>query len=68
VPAAFLLDFVGPMLELPDALLNASPFSHLAAVPAADMNVTAAAIMLGVGLLAAALGITAFRHRDLKEA
>jgi ABC-2 type transport system permease protein len=68
VLAAFLLDFVGPMLELPDALLNASPFSHLAAVPAADMNVTAAAIMLGVGLLAAALGITAFRHRDLKEA
>jgi ABC-2 type transport system permease protein len=68
VMAAFLLDFVGPLLELPDALLNASPFRHLAAVPAADMNVMPAAIMLGVGLLAAALGVAAFRHRDLKEA
>ena len=68
VIAAYLLDFVGPLLELPDALLDASPFRHLAEVPVADLDVTAAAIMLGIGALAAVAGIAAFHRRDLKEA
>ncbi|TVP62576.1 MAG: hypothetical protein EA340_15460 [Nitriliruptor sp.] len=66
--AAYLLDFVGPLLELPDALLDVSPFRHLAAVPASDLDVIAALTMLGIGALAALIGIAAFRNRDLKEA
>ena len=68
VIAAYLLDFVGPLLELPDALLDVSPFRHLAEVPVADLDITAALIMLGIGALAAMAGIAAFRLRDLKEA
>ncbi|TVR27191.1 MAG: hypothetical protein EA387_01490 [Nitriliruptor sp.] len=68
VIAAYLLDFVGPLLELPDALLDVSPFRHLAAVPASDLDVIAALTMLGIGALAALIGIAAFRNRDLKEA
>ncbi len=68
VIAAYLLDFVGPLLELPDGLLDVSPFRHLSAVPAADLDITAALIMLGIGTLAALAGIAAFRHRDLEEA
>ena len=68
VIAAYLLDFVGPLLELPDGLLDVSPFRHLAAVPASDLDIIAALIMLGSGALAALIGVAAFRHRDLKEA
>jgi ABC-2 type transport system permease protein len=68
VIAAYLLDFVGPLLELPVALLDVSPFRHLAEVPVADLNVPAALTMLAIAATAATAGITAFRHRDLKEA
>ena len=68
VIAAYLLDFVGPLLELPDSLLDVSPFRHLAAVPASDLDVIAALTMLGIAALAALVGVAAFRYRDLKEA
>jgi hypothetical protein len=37
VLAAYLLDFVGGVLELPEAVLDASPFRQLAAVPAESL-------------------------------
>ncbi len=68
VIAAYLLDFVGAMLELPEAVLDLSPFRHLAAVPAADMDLGAALVMLAVALVGAVVGTVAFRRRDLQEA
>ncbi len=68
VVGAYLLDFVGGMLELPEAVLDLSPFRHLAAVPAADVNVGAALVMVAVGLAGVVVGAAAFRRRDLKEA
>ena len=66
VVAAFLLDFLGPLLNLPEALLDLSPFRHLAAVPAEPIALGPALVMLGIGVGAAALGVLAFRHRDLQ--
>ena len=42
--AAYLLDFVGGMLNLPEAVLDLSPFRHVAAVPVVgiDTSVTMA--------------------------
>lgn len=68
VVAAFLLDFVGPFLELPERVLDASPLRHVAAAPGADVDVTAALVMLAVGIVAAMVGVLAFARRDLKEA
>jgi ABC-2 type transport system permease protein len=68
VIGAFLLDFVGGLLELPEAVLDLSPFRHLAAVPAVDMNLGAAMVMLGVAVLGVVVGTVAFRRRDLQEA
>ena len=68
VIAAFLLDFVGALLDLPEAALELSPFHHLASVPAVDFEPTAAAIMLVIGVVFAVVGVAAFRRRDLKEA
>jgi ABC-2 type transport system permease protein len=68
VVGAYLLDFVGPLLELPDAVIDLSPFRHLAPVPVADVDLVAAGIMLAVGITGTVIGLVAFRHRDLKEA
>ncbi len=68
VVVAFALDFVGGLLDLPTWVLELSPFRHLASVPAEELNLGAALVMLGIGLLAALVGAVAFRHRDLQEA
>jgi ABC-2 type transport system permease protein len=68
VLVAYVLDIVGGILEIPDRLLELGPFRHLAAVPASDLAVTPALVMLAVGLAATAVGTWAFRHRDLQEA
>jgi ABC-2 type transport system permease protein len=68
VLAAYLLDFVGGFLDLPEAVLDISPLRHLAAVPAVDIDVGPALIMLLVAVLGMAVGLVAFRRHDLQEA
>jgi ABC-2 type transport system permease protein len=67
VVGAFALDFVGGLLDLPGWVLDLSPFRHLASVPAVDIDLGAALVMLLVALVAAAIGVAAFRRRDLQE-
>ena len=68
VLVAYLLDFVGGVLELPEAVLDASPFRQLAAVPAESLAVTPLLVMLAIGAVLTAVGFVAFRRRDLQEA
>ncbi len=68
VLAAYLLDFVGGLLELPEWALELSPFRQLAAVPAQSIEPLPLLVMIGVGVVAAAIGTTVFRRRDLQEA
>jgi ABC-2 type transport system permease protein len=68
VVVAYLLDFVGGMLELPETVLDASPFRQLAAVPAESLAVTPLVVMLAVGVALTVIGLAAFRRRDLQEA
>jgi ABC-2 type transport system permease protein len=68
VIVTYLLDFVGGLLDLPEWMLDLSPFRYLTAVPAADMNVAAALVMLAIGIVGAGTGMLAFHRRDLQEA
>jgi ABC-2 type transport system permease protein len=68
VLVAYVLDIVGGILEIPERILELGPFRHLAAVPAADMAVGAAVVMVVVAVVGVALGVVAFRRRDLQEA
>ncbi|HXJ63829.1 MAG TPA: hypothetical protein VNN79_08755 [Actinomycetota bacterium] len=49
-------------------LKNTSPLLHITPVPAAAPDWTAAAWLIGLGLLAALLGLAAFQRRDLAAA
>ena len=56
---------LGALLELPQWLLDVSPFTHVPAVPA-EPFAAAPLLWLGAAALAlGALGFAAFRRRDL---
>ncbi len=63
---ALTLGWIGPALNLPQAVLNLSPFAHLPKLPGAEAVAWAplcALTALAAALLAA--GLTALRRRDL---
>ncbi|WP_270886357.1 ABC transporter permease [Pedococcus sp. 5OH_020] len=60
-----MLGELGAILRLPQSVLGLSPFDHLGSLPGGDANVTG---LLGLGVAAvatAAVGVLAFRRRDL---
>jgi ABC-2 type transport system permease protein len=65
---SFLLQLISSGLKLNHWLLDTSIMQHVPLAPAASPNWTAAAILIGLGLLAALLGTAIFRARDLQNA
>ena len=65
VTVAFLWDLIGSLLGAPRWLVELTPFEHVGLVPAQPFRGGAAAIMIGIGLLAAVAALAVFRRRDL---
>ncbi len=61
----YLVSLLGPALSWPDWVVNLSPFTHLAWVPAAPWAATAGIVMTCLGLVFLAAGLLTFRRRDL---
>ena len=55
----------GSLLGLPQAVLNASPFTHLPSLPAETLSATPLLIMITVAAALIAAGTAALRRRDL---
>ncbi|HEU4914560.1 MAG TPA: hypothetical protein VFT16_04115 [Candidatus Saccharimonadales bacterium] len=55
-------------LELPQYVLNISPFTHLPSVPAEPLTYLPLTILAGVGIGLLLTGIIAFRRRDITTA
>lgn len=62
---AYVLALLGPALKWPSWVLDLSPFTHLAWVPAVPWAATSGIVMACLGLLLATVGLLAFRRRDL---
>jgi ABC-2 type transport system permease protein len=62
----YILEMIGSSLRWPAAVVGVSPFHHLARLPSQPMTATAIVVMVGAGLLAAAVGVAAFTRRDLR--
>lgn len=62
---AYLWQLIGSLLGAPTWLVQATPFAHVGAVPVMVFRAQAAAIMVGIGLLAGAAALLAFRRRDV---
>ncbi|MFI6814859.1 ABC transporter permease [Nonomuraea sp. NPDC050328] len=64
--AAFLLlGQVGALLDLPEALLEVSPFSHLPMLPGGPADLTPLAAMTAVAAVLTAAGLYGWRRRDV---
>jgi ABC-2 type transport system permease protein len=56
----------GRTLQFPVWVMDVSPFSHLASLPAEPMSWPAFAVVLLVAVLAGTAGVAAFDRRDLR--
>ncbi len=62
---SLLVELVGGIGALSHWLLDTSVFHHVAAAPATPTDWPAVALVTGIGVLAAVIGLLAFRRRDL---
>ncbi|MGQ4717033.1 ABC transporter permease [Streptomyces anulatus] len=63
---AFLVGYLGPILQLPDWMKNLSPFGHVPQLPAAGMNWPPLLALTAVAAGLILLGLMGFRRRDLE--
>ncbi len=61
----YIVTLLGPALSWPAWVLNLSPFTHLAWVPAAPWAATAGIAMTCLGLVFLGVGLLAFQRRDV---
>ncbi|MFE5864010.1 ABC transporter permease [Streptomyces virginiae] len=63
---ALALGWVGPALDLPQAVLNLSPFAHLPRLPGAqDLDVAPLLALTALAVALTAAGLGALRRRDM---
>lgn len=60
-----LLDLFGPTLRLPSAVVDLSPFTHVAAYPLDRITLGPVVILVIVAVAGSAVGFAAFRRRDV---
>ncbi|MEX1077585.1 MAG: ABC transporter permease [Homoserinimonas sp.] len=65
---AFLFGFFGPLLDLPEAVVKASPYEHIGEYPAEDLSVLAIVVLTAIAAALAGAAIALFRRRDLVTA
>ncbi|MFI6230244.1 ABC transporter permease [Micromonospora echinospora] len=56
---------LGAVLDLPSAVLDLSPYTHVPALPSAELTVLPLAVLSGVAVVLLAVGMAGFRRRDL---
>ena len=62
---ALLLSLFGPVFNLPEAVLDASPFAHVPKLPSAEFTATPLIWLAGIAAVALAAGLMGWRRRDV---
>lgn len=65
VALAFVVGWLGNLLELPAAVADLSPFSHVALVPATPVLMTPLVVLTLLAAVAVGVGLVGFRRRDI---
>ncbi len=63
--ACVVLGQIGDLLNLPQIVLDLSPFTHLPAAPARPVTVLPLVVLGAVGTVLGALGVASFQRRDV---
>jgi polyether ionophore transport system permease protein len=65
--ACVLLAILGPLLDLPAALLDLSPFEHSPSLPGGSVDIAALAVLTAIAAALVAAGLAAFARRDVSS-
>ncbi|MFC8943364.1 hypothetical protein ACFT1B_35335, partial [Streptomyces griseoincarnatus] len=71
IAASFLVTLLGSLLDLPDAVIDLSPFAHAPAIPAvawSDVHWAPLGWLLAIAVTLFALAFVGFRRRDVPSA
>lgn len=60
-----LIGWIGPALDLPQPVMNLSPFSHLPKLPGQDMAWTPVLLLTSLAVVFTAVGLAGLRRRDM---
>ncbi|TLS39837.1 ABC transporter permease [Streptomyces montanus] len=63
--AVLLLGWIGPALDLPETVLDLSPFGHLPKLPGGEMTWTPVLLLTAIAAALVAGGLAALRRRDM---
>jgi ABC-2 type transport system permease protein len=63
--ACYLAAFLGPLLGLPDWVMDLSPFTHVPLLPAASFDAVPLLVLTAVAAGFVAVGLVAFRRRNV---
>ncbi|MFB6855120.1 ABC transporter permease [Streptomyces sp. NPDC056341] len=64
---ALLIGWIGPAFELPQPVMDLSPFGHLPKLPGGEMAWTPVLTLLAIAVVFVAAGLTGLRRRDLSN-
>ncbi len=64
--ALYVLSFLGPAIDLPDWIVDLSPWRHVAVAPPDPVNWAGTVVMSLLGLAFGAAGFLGYAHRDLQ--
>ncbi|MER7199894.1 ABC transporter permease [Streptomyces sp. CB01635] len=64
---ALLIGWIGPAFDLPQSVMNLSPFGHLPKLPGGDMAWTPVLTLTPIAVVFVAAGLTGLRRRDLSN-
>ena len=62
---ALAIGMFGPVLDLPQVVLDLSPFGHVPKLPGADVVLAPLVLLTAIGAIALTAGLGAFRRRDI---
>jgi len=63
--ACYLAAFLGPLLGLPEWVMDVSPFTHVPLLPAASVDVVPLLVLTAVAAALVAVGLVGLRRRDV---
>lgn len=63
--ACFLVSYLGPLLSLPEWVMDISPYNHVPLLPAAEASVGPLLALTAVAAALVTVGVVAFRRRDV---
>jgi ABC-2 type transport system permease protein len=64
----WFIGFIGPLLKLSDWVFDLSPLEHVSRLPVADLSVAPELTLTAIAAALLAIGLVAFRRRDLTSA